>query len=63
MRVASELDTLDGKRTFTQIVPSLSSGKNSEPSREAAKMATANKDSAMATTLLRWVKAQAKMGL
>ena len=62
MRVASALDTLEGNRTLTQMVPSLSSGKNSDPKREAAKIATANNEIEMATTLLRLLRAQAKMG-
>ena len=35
MRVASSFETLAGRRRLTQIVPSFSSGKNSDPKREA----------------------------
>ena len=62
MRAASSFDTLDGKRKLIQIVPSLSSGKNSDPRRLATTMLSAKIPSAMATTVRRLVSAQFKIG-
>ena len=59
---ASSLDTLEGMSKLAQNVPSLSSGKNSEPSRAAATMASAKTPSAITTTVRRRDSAQSSTG-
>jgi len=60
---ASSCDTLEGMSQFTQNVPSLSSGKNSEPSCAAATNDAAKQASAICTTLRGRVNAQSSTGV
>ena len=62
MRVASSLDTEGAIPKLTQVVPSFSSGRNSEPRREATSP-VAPKASSASTSTLRWcASAQSSTG-
>ena len=61
-REASWVETLDGRRKLTQIVPSSSSGKNSEPSRLATPIDRAKALKAITTTMNRRLTAQSSTG-
>ncbi len=62
MRAASSLDTVGDSVKLTQVVPSLSSGRNSEPRREATTPEMPKAASAIITTLRRCTSAQSSTG-
>ena len=59
---ASWLETLDGMSKFAQNVPSFSSGRNSDPRRDATPNASAKTVSAMITTVRRFCIAHDSTG-
>ena len=59
---ASSFEMLAGNRTLIHRVPSLSSGKNSEPSCVAARMEIKKPPKAMATTFFGLSMAQFRIG-
>ena len=61
-RAASSWERLAGMSQFIQKVPSFSSGKNSEPRREAATMDKPKPHKAKATICRRWLSAQFNRG-
>ena len=59
---ASSSEILAGRRRLTQMVPSLSSGKNSEPKREATPMEATKMPTAISITLPRLLSDQLSAG-
>ncbi len=62
MREASAVEDIGREAEVHQVVPSSSSGRNSEPRRAAATMARPNTASAMTTTVRRRSSAQSSTG-